>query len=446
MKNTDLIKSPINSVTTLPDYVKTTIREQQLASEKLISWIQLSIIIIFSTLYVVSPKTFSSDVKFAPVPWILTAYFIFTIMRLFFSYKSYFPNWLSYLSIFFDMTLLVTLIWTFHLQYQQPASFYLKAPTLLYLFIFISLRTLRFESKFVLITGIGAAIGWLFLLSYALFMTSPNVVTRDYVLYMTSNHILIGGEIDKVISILLVTAVLALAVHRGQKLLTKTITETMAINDLSKFFPPEIASKIIKSGQKMKPGYGELKNVAILHCDIRDFTELSKHMNPSHLIQLLTEYQSRVVKIIRKNNGSIDKYIGDGILASFNAIKQSDHYVADAIRAAIEIISNNNEWANERKNAGLDPVKIGVSVTEGTVTFGIVGDANRWEYTVIGDPVNMAIKLDKHCKIEQCQAIATYKALELAKNQGLQFDGMENLDAQLVEGISQPVNLSVLVR
>lgn len=429
----------------LPDYVNDAIRNQQLASEKLISCIQLSIIIIFSILYIVSPKTFSTDSPFVPVPWILSAYFAFTILRLFLSYRDYFPDWMSYLSIFLDIALLVTLIWSFHLQYRQPASFYLKAPTLLYLFIFISLRTLRFQSKFVLITGIGAAIGWLLLLVYAL-ATSPNhIITRNYVLYMTSNHILIGGEIDKIISILMVTAVLGLAVTRGQKLLIKTIAETIAIKDLSKFFPPEVADDIIHSGHKMKPGYGEIRHAAILHCDIKGFTEISTQKNPIQLMQLLTEYQSRIVKIIKENNGSIDKFIGDGILASFNAVKKSDTYVADAIHTAIEIMAHSKKWALERNQAGLDAIELRVTVTEGDVILGIVGDETRWEYTVIGDPVNLAIKLDKHCKVEHCHAITTLHALETAKNQGLALEA-ESLKSRNVDGVSHPINLAVLVR
>lgn len=276
----------------MPFHVQKAIQQQQLTSEKLISWIQLSIIVTFSILYFASPKTFSTDAKFAPVPWALSAYFIFSVLRLFLSYRSRLPNWISFISIIVDVALLVTLIWSFHLQYQQPASFYLKAPTLLYLFIFIALRTLRFEAKFVLTVGIVAALGWLSLLTYALVTSKSGTVTRDYVLYMTSNHVLIGGEIDKIISILMVTAILALAVSRGQRLLEQAIAETMAIRDLSKFFIPEIATTIIKSGQKIQPGYGELRQVAILHCDIRHFTEITKHATPQQTIKLLTEYQS----------------------------------------------------------------------------------------------------------------------------------------------------------
>src|SRR5689334_13161930 len=115
--------------TTLPAYVQLAIKQQQDASEKLISWTLLFIVTVFSALYIVSPKTFSAMAQFAPVPWALSAYFIFSLLRLGLSYRRYLPTWLLILSIIIDISLLMILIWSFHLQYQQPASFYLKAPT-----------------------------------------------------------------------------------------------------------------------------------------------------------------------------------------------------------------------------------------------------------------------------------------------------------------------------
>ena len=83
--------------------------------------------------------------------------------------------------------LLMALIWSFHLQYKQPASFYLKVPTLLYVFIFIALRGLRFQARFVIIAGVAAAVGWLLMVVYAITVDPANsMITRNYVKYMTS--------------------------------------------------------------------------------------------------------------------------------------------------------------------------------------------------------------------------------------------------------------------
>lgn len=94
------------------------------------------------------------------------------------------------------MLLLFGLIWSFHLQYDQPAAFYLKAPTFLYAFIFIALRVFSFEVGLVVLAGAAAAIGWLVLVVYAVAESQAgDIITRDYIAYMTSSRSPPGGGV-----------------------------------------------------------------------------------------------------------------------------------------------------------------------------------------------------------------------------------------------------------
>ena len=129
----------------LPERVERAVREQQDASEILIGWIQLAVVMTFAALYAISPKTFAADAPFRPVPWAIGIYFLFTLARLGLAYRMRLPGWVLALSILLDMALLFGLIWSFHLQYAQPPSFYLKVPTLLYGLIFIGMGALGFE-------------------------------------------------------------------------------------------------------------------------------------------------------------------------------------------------------------------------------------------------------------------------------------------------------------
>ena len=124
----------------LPERVRNTIRDQQDASEILIGWVQLGVVSLFGGLYLLAPKTFTLEAEFAPVPWVLGGYLAFTLMRLAVSLRRRTPQWMLYVSVVVDMALLFVLIWSFHHQYMQPPSFYLKAPTLLYVFIFIHVK------------------------------------------------------------------------------------------------------------------------------------------------------------------------------------------------------------------------------------------------------------------------------------------------------------------
>ena len=115
------------------------------------------------------------------------------------------------------LLLLLGLIWSFHIQYAQPPSFYLKAPTVMYIFIFITVRALRFDATYVLAAGVAAAAGWLGMLAYAVTHDpAPEPITRDYIAYMTGNRILLGAEIDKIITILVVTGILAVVLVRAR--------------------------------------------------------------------------------------------------------------------------------------------------------------------------------------------------------------------------------------
>jgi adenylate cyclase len=430
----------------LPQRVNDAIRKQQDDSERLIGWIQLTVVVTFGALYALTPKTFTSTTPFTPVPYALAAYFGFTLLRLVLAYRGRLAAWLLSLSVVIDMALLMGLIWSFHLQYNQPPSFYLKAPTLLYVFIFIALRALRFEARYVVMSGLVAAAGWGFMIAYVVVAERGNpMITRNYVTYLTSNSILLGAEFDKIISIVVVTLILALAIYRARRLLVRAVAAGVAQRDLARFFAPEIAARITASEHQVMAGEGELREAAILTIDVRGFTGLAERLPPNEVIALLTEYHARICPIIARHGGSVDKFLGDGILATFGAAVPSVTYAAEALATADAVIAEGMAWAAARRDAGLEPLAIAASVTTGRVVFGAVGDAERLEYTVIGDAVNLAAKLDKHSKVEQARGLTTAASHALAIAQGYAPPAARPvLAARDVAGVAAPVDIVVL--
>jgi adenylate cyclase len=431
---------------TVPDRVRHAIQRQQHDSEKLIVWVQLAVVSIMGGLYAISPKTSSVNPLLTPVALALTFYFLFTVLRLSLLDRGGSARWLPGLSAMVDVALLVVLIWSFHLQYQQPASFSLKVPTLLYVFIFIALRALRFEPRYVLMCGATAAVSWLLLVLYTVTTEYPHtMITRNYVTYLTSNSVLLGAEFDKVISILLVTGIIAVALTRARRLLEKSVAEATAAQDLSRFFSPEIARQITGSEHAIKAGEGEARNAAILSVDIRGFTALSNRLTPTELIALLTEYQALLVPIIETHGGTVDKFLGDGILASFGAALPSDTYAADALRATADLIAAADAWNARRAAAGQPPVRIGAAITNGRIIFGAIGSETRLEFTCIGDAVNLSAKMEKYNS--QCGTLAITDAptLALAEAQGYAAGKtLERRPASMVEGVEAPVDVVVL--
>lgn len=431
----------------LPAPVRAAIREQDERTEILIGWVQLGLVAVFAVLYALTPRDQLGRVAaFEPVPFALAAYAAVTLVRLRLAYLRRLRDWMLYLSIAVDMALLFTLIWSFHLQYGQPPSFYLKGPQILYVFIFIALRALRFDPRFVATAGAAAAAGWLSLVLYAVASDpSDSMITRSYVEYMTGNAVLVGAEVDKVLSILVVAAVLAYALVRARRLLFDSVLEGQAARDLSRFFAPEVAARIRASGAEIRPGHGEARDAAILMVDLRGFSAASQTMAPADVIGLLAEYQARVVPPILAAGGAVDKFMGDGIMATFGAVAPSPRETAEALEAAEGVLAAVEAWNAERAAAGLGPMGVNCAVATGRIVFGAVGHGDRLELTAIGDAVNLAAKLEKHNKAEGTRALAPREAVERALAQGFAPRvPPTDLPGRTVAGIPGPVDLAAL--
>jgi adenylate cyclase len=426
----------------LPERVRHAIAADQRSGEILVCLAQFGAIAFFGAFYTLTPKAFPPGVLFEPVPWALGFYTLFTALRLLLTLRGGLTAAFLSLSVVVDIAVLMVTIWSFHLQYQQPATIYLKAPTVLYVFILISLRAMRFEAVYVILAGVSAILGWLALVAYAVYDAGGMHLTHDFVEYMTSNSILIGAEIDKLMSFTAVTAVLAIAIVRARRLLINAASEAHAATELSRFFAPEVAGEIRRADMQLKPGDAVTREAAAMFLDLRGFTRIAASLAPAETMAVLGEYQRRMVPVIQAHGGSIDKYLGDGILVSFGAARASQTYAADALRALGEVLTAADAWNADRARHGEPPIGIGAAVAVGPVLFGVTGDASRLEFTVIGDVVNLAAKLEKHCKVAARAALTTRAALDLAVAQG--FSGAPayaSLPGETVAGISKPLDL-----
>ena len=132
----------------IPARVMAEIDRRETAAEQTISWAQLSIVGFFGILYWIAPRAEGTAGQNF-VPMTLAAYLAFTLFRVFLSYRIVLPGWYLMLSMVVDVGLLCGMIFSFHIQYHQPPAFYLKSPTMIYMFFFIALRALRFDPRYV---------------------------------------------------------------------------------------------------------------------------------------------------------------------------------------------------------------------------------------------------------------------------------------------------------
>ena len=162
--------------------------------------------------------------------------------------------------------------------------------------------------------------------------------------------------------------------------------------DLARYISPQVVEQIIKKDRQVNFGVDK-KVVTVLISDIRNFTKITENYPPDQLVQILNEYFTEMAKIIFENQGSLDKYIGDAIVAVFGSLIPLENSAEFAVRAAAQMmkrmIALNERWAGQY---GL-VMNIGIGINTGEVFLGNVGSPERMEFTVIGDTVNVTSRL-----------------------------------------------------
>jgi class 3 adenylate cyclase/CHASE2 domain-containing sensor protein len=164
-----------------------------------------------------------------------------------------------------------------------------------------------------------------------------------------------------------------------------------------------------------------LADVCILFSDIRDFTTLSERMSAEVVTSVLQRYFDRMVRAVHRHEGTVDKFIGDGMMVLFGAPRSSADPCGDAVRCALDMMAELDELNAEFGREGLPTITIGIGINYGPVTVGNIGSSERHNYSAIGDAVNVAARLEGLTK-ELGRKIVITEAVVSRIGQGFQFD------------------------
>jgi adenylate cyclase len=163
-------------------------------------------------------------------------------------------------------------------------------------------------------------------------------------------------------------------------------------DNLSRFLPHQVVERLLKQGETaLVPVQRE---VTILFSDIRDFTTLSETLPPKQVLGLLDDYFGHMAQIVRGREGMVNKFLGDGMLACWGVPDHSEDHAEQAMRAALDMRAKLEELNAWREQAGEPPLRIGIGLHTGVVAAGMLGGAEQHEYTVIGDAVNLASRVE----------------------------------------------------
>jgi adenylate cyclase len=163
------------------------------------------------------------------------------------------------------------------------------------------------------------------------------------------------------------------------------------------YLSPDMVDMLAEDPSLMKLG-GERKEMTFLFMDICGFTPISEHYknndDPEGLVALINNYLNEMTNIILKNGGTIDKYMGDCIMAFWNAPLPCENHADLAVKSAIEIEEKTNELRRKYQEQGLPPINVGTGINTGDCIVGNMGSESRFDYSVIGDAVNLAARLE----------------------------------------------------
>jgi adenylate cyclase len=204
--------------------------------------------------------------------------------------------------------------------------------------------------------------------------------------------------LNAVLVMLLATVGCAYSIGRTRQLVGDVSAEQVRRERLGRYFSPQVAVLLARRSEDVVAG--ESREVSVVFTDLRDFTALAERLDGARVVALLNDYHERMVRTIFAFEGTLDKYLGDGLMIYFGApVAQPDHGER-AVRCALAMQHALAQLNVERTARGEPPLRMGIGIHTGVVILGDIGAAQRREYTVVGDTVNVAARLQELTKVK----------------------------------------------
>jgi adenylate cyclase len=269
-----------------------------------------------------------------------------------------------------------------------PGAYVASVTTTWAVFLLLSLAALRYDGRIVLYATALFAIGLSAIMIFA------DSAEDTFPASETWPHLFSPGRNLLRIALLVATGVvLAIAVFRARMTLVRAVKSARERGNLARHFAKPVAALVAAQGQSASAGRQQL--AAVMFADIRGFTTRSEKLTPTELASFLTAFRRRATQAIERHGGIVDKFMGDAVMAVFGVPDASADDAYNALAGATALLAEMKEWNDTSRSVDLDPVRVGIGVHHGLVFAGALGDDERLEFTVIGDAVNVAQRLEE---------------------------------------------------
>ncbi len=287
---------------------------------------------------------------------------------------------------------------------------------------------------------------WLVIWAAGLFLSMMALAARflpitETMPVMSQNlqHDIVHHQMFPVIMIILTAGILFVTARGTRRLLRVSISDRIARHRLSRFFATDIANHLTDDSNE-NDASGAVQPVSVLFTDIRGFSSIAENLTPVELIDLLGEFREILAKVIQEHGGVVDKFIGDAVMAVFGFPEPDESSSARCLACAQAMLQRLQSWSDERSAVGQLPVTIGIGIHYGEAFVGVVGKADLLEFTVIGDTVNIAERVERMTRALDAEITVSRTFAEAA---GLDADahGWDFTLAQPMEGRSRLIDV-----
>ena len=278
-----------------------------------------------------------------------------------------------------------------------PPAYMLKTQLTVMTLGLVTLNGLALRPLYPLVVAAGGVVVHLAVLVYALSDTRT-IVSDDFVDSAMGPALSVVFVLTSILIVAVCGGAMGFLTRAARRTVIQGVQLEVANAHLGRYFSPGVVSRISDDADTVVGADGRTQEVAVMFCDIRDFTSLTEKMPPSDVVRFLSQYHALMVEVIFAFGGTIDKFIGDAIMVTFGTPDPSDDDAERSVRAALAM---NNALAGlntDREGCGLVAIRHGIGIHYGPVIAGNIGSEDRLEYTVIGDTVNVASRIQDACK------------------------------------------------
>lgn len=331
-----------------------------------------------------------------------------------------------------------------------PTAMIYRFETFPYFFIILALATLAYSWRTLLTMGVAAALIWfLSVVGVAVFgTTDPELGSKVAAAFadmpgvrhlVDPNSVIWPIRAQEMVIFFLVAAILALRGQRSTALLIRQAGIAAERANLSRYFPPSLVDELASASGDV--GSVRSQDVAVLFADIVGFTQLAEHEKPETVIRILRSCHAVIEEAIFSNGGTLDKYLGDGVMATFGTPRVSPADCANALAAARNIVDGIAAGNAALASSGLPQLRISVGVHFGPAIIGNIGSERRLEFATLGDTVNVASRLEAASRSLDCHIVASDAVV--SRSQGDVRGDFRPVPALSLRGRAAPIDVWV---